>query len=304
MTKWLPDVAPADRATDVAARSVQSRLDAVRYFLKRAAERPDEPEHIHQLRVWARRSEAALAVYADLFPPRRLKRLHEKLRRIRRAAGRVRDVDVYAQRTVGAGGEWPRKLLAERNHAQRRLVRVYERLKWGRRLKRSASQLVVRMRKRSGGSNETLADRARGTMGDLGTSFFQDQPTDPTDTAALHQFRIRAKRLRYAMELLAAAYPSPFRDDLYPQVGVLQEKLGHVNDAAVAARRLHRRIAKAGTPAELSDLRRRVSRTSEDLVRAREDFVSWWTPERTAELRARFEEFCGPLTCNDPALPG
>jgi CHAD domain-containing protein len=294
MMKWLPDVAPNNRAVDVAARSLESRLGAVRFYFKRAAERPDEPENIRQLRVWVRRSEAALAVYADLLPPRRLKQLRKMLGQVRRAAGRVRDCDVYAQQTVGPGQPWPRRLREDRAKAQRRLVARFNRLDRGRSLKRLVRRLRTRLRGRNAGETESFADRARRTLRELAVGFFEIPIADGTKDAALHQFRIRGKELRYAIELLAAAFPPAFRDEVYPQVGVLQDKLGLVNDLAVAEERLRKRSDRTGDPAELSELRRRSAETAEDLVQARDDFRRWWTPDRVAELRRRFEELCDP----------
>ena len=71
MTKWLPNVSPDDRAVDVAARALATRLDAVRQYLKRVAIVAATAD-IHQLRVWSRRADATLSLYGDLIPRRRL----------------------------------------------------------------------------------------------------------------------------------------------------------------------------------------------------------------------------------------
>jgi CHAD domain-containing protein len=289
MTKWLPDVTPADRAVDVAGRALRIRLDAVRRYLKWSVGRPEEPEHVHQLRVWTRRADAALALYGDLLPPRRARRLRDRLRRIRRVAGRVRDCDVLAQRSGPTT-----KLRAERARAQGKLVALYERLGRGRRLKRQVRRLLDRLRARNAGRAETFADRARASLRPLVERFFAAMPDAGSEARALHRFRIRAKALRYAMELLAGAFPAAFRDELYPVVGALQEKLGLVNDLAVAQERLEKRMARTGDPAELSDLRRRLAGTGEELARAREDFRRWWTPAARDALRGRFEELLRP----------
>src|SRR4051812_15089072 len=123
MPKWLPDVSPDDRAVDVAARALAGRLDAVRRYLKRAA-RSAEPGDVHQLRVWARRADAALALYADLLPPRRVKWLVKWLKRLRRAAGRVRDSDVFALRVSEPGGGAPGRLRADRRRGHKQIRRL------------------------------------------------------------------------------------------------------------------------------------------------------------------------------------
>src|SRR4051812_29375965 len=119
MSKWLTDVSPADRAVDVAARSITNRLEQVRRYLKRSVKRPGVAENVHQLRVWSRRADAALSIYEDLLPPKRLARRRQMLKRMRRTAGRIRDCDVYAVRVSGANGRWPIGLRVERMKAQR-----------------------------------------------------------------------------------------------------------------------------------------------------------------------------------------
>lgn len=285
MTKWLPDVSPTDRAVDVAGRSLQTRLEAVRRYLKWAAVRPDEPEHVHQLRVWTRRADAALDLYADLLPKKRTRRLRKRLGRIRRVAGRVRDWDVLARRSE-PGADWP----AERARAHKKLVARYKRLDRGKRVRRWAARLLDRLAERHADSTETLLDRARASLRPMVPAFFAATPGDACDAQALHQFRIRTKELRYAMELLAGAFPASFRDDLYPAISTLQDKLGLMNDLAVAQERLQKRLKRAGNAAELSELRRRIAATGEELVRAREDLARWWTPESRDALRGRFEE--------------
>jgi hypothetical protein len=103
------------------------------------------------------------------------------------------------------------------------------------------------------------------------------------------------------MELLAPAFAAPFRDELYPVLSVLQEKLGLVNDLAAAQRRLQRRIDESGNAAELSDLRRRQAAAGEEIVRARNDFSRWWPPQMRDTMRARFEELLGPLSVDPKA---
>jgi CHAD domain-containing protein len=293
MIKWLPDVGPADRAVDVAARSLRSRLEAVRAYFRRSVKDPDEPENFHQLRVWTRRSESALSLYADLLPPRRLKRIQKTLRQIRRTAGRVRDCDVFAKRVVGAGEEWPAELRKERKRAHKKLVGLYLRLGRDKQLRRQVENLIDRLRSRNADRTERFADRARSALWPLVNAFFDASPVDASNAAALHKFRLAGKDLRYAMESLAPAFAPPFREDLYPTLASLQEKLGVLNDLASTKERLREQIDETGDPARLSDLRRRLAATGEELVRAGEEFEKNWNPPIRDALRARFAELCG-----------
>ena len=86
-------------------------------------------------------------------------------------------------------------------------------------------------------------------MAPAATAFFAAADGDLSDVKALHSFRIAGKRLRYAMELFAAAFPPAFREELYPLVEELQEKLGEINDHAAAAARLEEWQAELAPPA-------------------------------------------------------
>lgn len=302
MSKWLPDVLPTDRAADVATRALADRLTAVRRHLRRAVERPGEPEPVHQLRVWARRSDAALALYSDLLPPRHYKWFRRTLRRLRRAAGRARDCDVFAARVAGPAGRWPPDLAGERHKAQRQITRLYRRLDGAAKLKRRTRKLLTRLRDHTAGQSESFAERARSALRPVLADFLAAIPTDQSDESALHQFRIRGKALRYAMELVAPAFPPPLRDVLYPQVATLQEKLGRVNDLAGARDRLTGRLAQARDPADVTHLGLRLSQAEAELAEAREEFVRWWTPAVRDALREQFAELLGP-SGNEPRWP-
>jgi hypothetical protein len=72
--------------------------------------------------------------------------------------------------------------------------------------------------------------------------FFAAVPADQTSEAALHQFRLCSKRLRYEMELVAGAFPDEFRTQLYPSIKALQDRLGEINDLATSKAFLQAKI--------------------------------------------------------------
>lgn len=291
MPKWLPDVSPDDRAADVAARALAGRLDAVRRYLKRVT-RSAGPEDAHQLRVWARRADAALRLYADLLPAKDVRWFGKWLKRLRKAAGRVRDSDVLARRVAGPDDKQPARLRADRRRGMTKVRRLADQLAGGRRLRRRTRKLLARVGEKLAGS-ERFGQRARASLRPLVEAFLAAAPAEGTDDVALHRFRIRGKELRYALELLAGAFPPAFRDELYPVVAALQERLGQVNDLATAQGRLAEWLNETGDPATVSHLRRRLAAVGEEIVQARADFHRWWTPERREGLRARFDEFLG-----------
>lgn len=90
---------------------------------------------------------------------------------------------------------------------------------------------------------------------------------------------ITGKRLRYAMELLAGAFPSDFRDTHYVVVEMLQDKLGKINDLATAQVRLSQQIEEAVEPADSDELRRLRASESARLEQAQREFLDWCTPD-------------------------
>jgi len=56
-----------------------------------------ETEPVHQMRVWSRRTRAALDVFAACFPDPEYRRLAREARRVTRALGEARDLDVMIE---------------------------------------------------------------------------------------------------------------------------------------------------------------------------------------------------------------
>lgn len=295
MSKWLADVSPWDRAVDVAARSIVTRLDQVRRSLKRSVKRPGVAENVHQLRVWSRRADVALSIYEDMLPPKRLARMRRTLKQVRRVAGRIRDCDVYAERLAGANGRWPISLCSERRKAQRKLAALFEKLDGGRELSKQLRGLIDRLHDRNKLSRETYSAHAQSSLQRLIPAFFASSPGENSGDEELHRFRISGKALRYALELFSGAFAPKFRNGLYPALAVLQEKLGSINDLVVGQKRLREQIEQTRDPALLGELSQDSAETSEELERARQDFRSWWTPVTAQELQTGFEEFLLPV---------
>ena len=185
--------------------------------------------------------------------------------------------------------------------AQRKLVTLFDRLDGDRKLKKATSKLLNQLRERNEQSTETFVDRAHDSIRPIVAAFFDVFP-GPIADDELHKFRIAGKDLRYAMELLAGAFPPEFRKELYPTMSELQDKLGRINDLTVAAERLRKRMDDSSDPADISDLRRRCAVLGDELNKDRDDFHSWWTQELRSSLRARFDEFLKspPSLASDP----
>jgi CHAD domain-containing protein/uncharacterized protein Yka (UPF0111/DUF47 family) len=292
--KWI-EGAPRDRVADVACRTLAARLAAVQHYLPLAAERADQDvEHVHQLRVWTRRATAALRLYEELLPRRRLCWVRKQLKRVRRAANDARDCDVLLGRlkkqSSRGAARWREAVRAERAEAQKAVVAVHGRLGRDNRFARRVDKLVQRVRDRGakGGAAPLFGDWAREHLRPVVERFFRAVPADRADEAALHQFRIRGKELRYALELLAGALPERVRIELYPEVEEMQDRLGEINDLATAKERLRHKIEGArGSEAAL--WRRLLANEQRQFDRACGEFWEWCASHLLRDLCAGFD---------------
>jgi len=139
-----------------------------------------------------------------------------------------------------------------------------------------------------GQSPPRFDDWARERLAPFLDAFFDAAPRDQADESGLHQFRIRGKRLRYVMEALQGAFSEEFRTLLYPVIQELQDRLGEINDLAMARARLQEKIRKARRPGKADMWRRLLLEEDAQSRKARESFWQWCTPAMLLDLKERF----------------
>lgn len=239
--KWIVGLSSGTPVTKAAREVLAVRLDAVVRAGQQAAEAFTDPEAVHQLRVATRRARAALAVFADALPAKAVRRGRKTLRKLRRAAGAVRNLDVL----LAAVGEAPSRngardsatlfltgYLVARQAAERgRLLRSLNRLLNGkpmRRLIRLAGQVRAK-------DTCILGKWAARALEDVIVRF-ADSLAGKVDAERLHQVRIVGKEFRYALEVVIDCYDPKVRDDIYAALADLQEFLGRANDTRQALR--------------------------------------------------------------------
>jgi CHAD domain-containing protein len=156
-SKWITIESLEEPVTRVARRALKARLQWFWRSLPPAAEAADkDPEHVHQLRVASRRATAAMETFAAYLPRRRAAWFDRQLKRIRRAAGDARDLDVLALRLQNefhgdmsdavAAILW--RVSIARKNAQPEIVDVFHRLQ-SRKFRRRIRKLVRRVRLRN-----------------------------------------------------------------------------------------------------------------------------------------------------------
>ena len=292
--KWIQGISTDDNVGQAARISLAARLAAVEYYLPRAAECYDEDvEYVHQLRVSARRATSALELYEKVVPKKDCVWLRKILRKTRRAAGAARDLDVITLNHRSDTGKGARRFLSsiERRRvlAHEPIVKIYRKLDRKSRFQRRSRSIIEKAGScDSDSAREEFGRFAAMRMNDLFARLFEARPRDTHDLDALHRFRIRGKTVRYAMELLAPAFPAAFREDLYPKIEEVQERLGKIHDSAVAGARFARRLRRKTGKKEAKHLRRLLNDEHEILDRLLTEFAAWWTPAFVDDLRQAF----------------
>ena len=290
--KWIEGIGSESSVEEAARRSLEARLPAVNHWLPLAAYLAEQDvEHVHRLRVSTRRAVAALRLYRDWLPRKRGRWLKKRLKKIRRAAGDARDLDVLAQRLARDYGERAAPVLAmiaERRAAvQTALMKIAERCRRRDRFLRKTARLLAGIRPPDEHSAQPVrfGGWAAERLAEAAAEFFSALPDEGADTAALHQFRIRAKALRYTIELVAPAFGAELRNEYYPVVEELQVRLGKIQDHVTAAARLREwatDVEDRALPDALRELAVEESAHLDDELR---EFRAWWTGERAEELR-------------------
>lgn len=293
LSKWIDAVQAGGRVSDAARVSLEARLAVVAYWLPLAARQIDDDiEKVHQLRVSTRRAIAALELYRDWLPAKGYDWLAKRLKKIRRAAGAARDLDVLAEWIRDEFDGRASGLLAivadERAKAQPAIMAIADRCEAENRYRRKMYGLLAAVRprgKRQKKQDVSFHSWAETRLAQAAENFFAALPNQSSDLSALHEFRIQGKQMRYTLELLASAFGSELKSEYYPVVEELQEQLGRINDCVAADERLRRWRNKIDTAAEQEIVDRLIGQKHVKLDQALAEYRGWWTPERVESLR-------------------
>jgi len=236
--------------TLVRPSSKPNYLRKLRRLLREVSEQP-LPERVHQLRTTIRRAETFLNSH-ELSEKRDVAKLLQQFVKLRRRAGRVRDVDVQriALRTVHITGQEEAKLLlmaeleAQRNKQQKKLLAGID--------DKYSPRMRERMRKveyaiafaggaegAAGKPGKVSPERLSRSVRELVRAYQQAQPFSPR---GLHQFRIQCKKTRYLAELL------PGNAELLQQLKTMQDVIGDWHDWLTLAEN----AARIAGPAKLA----------------------------------------------------
>jgi len=294
-SKWIEIASSEVPASEVAADAIRLRVRHVQELLPVAAhEFQDDIEHIHRLRVACRRADATLKAFRPLLGGK-YKSLQKWLRRIRRAAGPARDLDVLLARLQKESSENSNRvslvaqLIQQRSESQQALLQVAAESK-SKKFDRSLERCLNFLSKKTcNNSTTSIGKFAKKSLQKASRPVLRQAAIWNPSLEQLHELRIAGKRLRYSIEIFDAALNPGLRTELYPLIEKLQSRLGRMNDHATAQSIFQNLLAEMPADNQDAYLTRCLVEQHEAAELLREEFLQWWTPERIAALETHLE---------------
>jgi len=208
-------------------------------------------EGVHQMRVALRRLRSALGAFGDMLDGDRLAPLIDDLRWLNGPLGRKRDLDVFIAETLT-----PLRALENPAKGLQHLVTVLDDRRTAAQEALQSALTAPRLASFRLGFERFLDAVLDGsavvdaeTAGRLAPRFAASllqrrrkklrklgREHDKLEIAALHEMRIRAKKLRYAAEFFRTAFGRKETRRFIAALAELQDCLGALNDADVGAR--------------------------------------------------------------------
>jgi CHAD domain-containing protein len=273
----------AESIADAARRAIDHWLRKTVRLVKRCARHsPQDAEEIHRLRVAIRHVDAALITFDSLLPGRKCRRLRKRLRRLRRKAGEIRDIDVLLDRVAGCGGSngatapEPGADLSEDRRSLSLELRAAARNEIDDHLKRRTRRIVDRTRWRGAGTAPLLSAAAAEFLTRVAADARKYGARDLSELKRLHRFRVGLKRLRYAVEFLQAGLPGGPVVELQAVLSGLQQRLGDMCDHAAAVQLLAAERESPRGAASAAALDELIEREQALLATQQAGFVAWW----------------------------
>jgi CHAD domain-containing protein len=240
----------------------------------------EDIEELHDMRVATRRMRAAIRVFGDFFEPEVIRSINKEIRRVTRALGPVRDLDVFEEKAMRYLQDLPEGArnglnpLLETWRAQRAKTRAdmlsfldserYERFK------REYAEFL----QTEGAGARPVPDgrpvpyQVRHVAPRLIYTRYEEVRAyetvlDDAQIETLHALRIDCKYLRYTLEFLEEVL-GPEGKAVIDEVKAMQDHLGDLNDAEVAIGMLSEFLA--GWDAAQSDVPLTQRRSGEGIV--------------------------------------
>jgi CHAD domain-containing protein len=215
---------------------------------ERAIRDDQDPEGIHEMRVATRRMRVILQVMEGVAPAQSIRLYRRGLRRIARAAGAVRDTDVFIANIRAAADALPvedaaglgplvESLQADRALAYEQLLDRLDSAAYAT-FKRDFASFITGHHDKWH-SHVRVRDMAGSTVWAYYEALRSHVPEESIVTLAdnadeLHEMRIAGKRLRYLLEMFEDVFGERVQTVIEPLMA-FQDHLGTINDTSVAA---------------------------------------------------------------------
>jgi CHAD domain-containing protein len=213
---------------------IKKNIRKLRKLLKKAPRRPN-PDEIHDLRTQIRRFEAVLEAF-DVNSKRNERRLLRHLGRIRKCAGKVRDMDVLTGYASTVNVDQERDCLvqlleylgAER---YRRAEQLHARMrKYGGKIRRRLKRSLARLQKLIPNHNKNSSGDRNAAPADA-MAFVLKLSSELATPATLnrknlHAYRLKIKELRYVLEMA----DDPGSQGLIDELGEVKDAIGEWHD--------------------------------------------------------------------------
>lgn len=223
-----------------ALAQTRARLKRVTATLRRAAKHPEDPRANHDLRVAIRKFSQCLRTFRGLFDPPPVKNMRKRLRELMDVCGAKRDYDVGLQVLDEAGLPPDSPVILQfREHRDSGLRALAQYLgekrnrgmtdKWRKQLTLEGDP------KGEWDWSASVAENARKALPRLAAEFFREGHAVAAalgNYERLHQFRLRAKRFRYTLEIFGSCYGARLNAKA-PALRGLQDRMGAINDCVV-----------------------------------------------------------------------
>ncbi|MDN7556612.1 CHAD domain-containing protein [Burkholderia orbicola] len=241
----------------------------------------DDPEFVHQMRVALRRLRTLMRFFPRFTDRQWKDTLGGDLRWLAKLLGTVRDWDVFATESLpaliaadGGSSDWDGTLDAARAQSMAARVELRQALHSARYARLTLGWLewlsALALPAADGDDAPSLRRHATKRVRRLFGHLYGSPSLTSLDTAARHQVRIDAKRLRYALEFFASLASRRTRTETVKTLARVQSVLGEANDAMVA---LHHLEQLAAPPYQLGFVRgygaaleQRAARDAETLL--------------------------------------
>lgn len=260
------------------------------------------PDAVHQSRVAIRRLRAAFSLFGDAVTDAHSAVFRAEWKAAASGLGPARDLHVMIERVeaaVAARGDDDADDLLQRLRGRRAAAtRDAQQLLAGTAFQHLLVRFAAWLERDMPRATGSLATFAEDVLRRRRRKLVKGKPLDELSDDALHELRIRGKKLRYAGEFFAALYPGEEvgsdRRAFVKALGKLQDCLGSVHDLAVAHDQRESlfadldSISAAGLSAQLAELlghgpsrKQLVKAAAKELDRVARAPAWWKTPSRT-----------------------